>query len=515
MIKKFFASSLLTVGMFAHVNVSLAATITVEQGVLEGTRAGGVDAYLGIPYAAAPTGLNRWRMPQPPAPWRAKRSAKHFADSCQQELTQGFGPYTQEYMVPGAVSEDCLYLNIWRPSGTSSEKLPIVVWIPGGGFTTGSGSVPVYDGSPMASQGVVVVNLNYRLGVFGFLAHPELTQEGQGSGNFGLADILAALKWVNANADALGGDRNRITIAGQSAGSMAIHDLMASPAAKGLFGQVISESGPGMGRPPVALATAESIGQQLFEAAGVKSIAQLRTLSASQVMTAEKKLGPGLLRFAPVIDGGLLPEDPYGNAAGHYADTPILAGMNADEAFSLPSQDLPGLHADMQALFGALAPQAQTFYATEKAKDIVGLNRTIRRERGMASTLAWATGRAASSRHPTYLYLFDHVEPGTEQWGVFHTSEVPYAFDTLDRTSQRTFTDTDRAVARKVSAYWLNFVKSGNPNSAALPEWAVFNPQATAFMVLNEAPRMRSMLTPEKSAFYKSLVSQGAQLSLF
>jgi para-nitrobenzyl esterase len=232
-------------------------------------------------------------------------------------------------------------------------------------------------------------------------------------------------------------------------------------------------------------------------------------------MAADKKLGPGLLRFAPVIDGDLLPEDPYSNTAGHYVDTPILAGMNADEAFSLPSNDLPGLHADMKALFGAVARQAQTFYATDKAKDIVGLNRTIRRERGMASTLSWASGRAQTSRYPTYLYLFDHVEPGTEQWGVFHTSEVPYAFGTLDRSSQRTFTDSDQAVARHMSSYWLNFVKSGNPNSAALPNWAIFNPQAPAFMVLNAAPRMRSMLTPEKAAFYESLKSQGAQLSLF
>ena len=417
--------------------------------------------------------------------------------------------------MPGAVSEDCLYLNIWRPTAASAKKLPIVVWIPGGGFTTGSGSVPIYDGSPLASQGVVVVNLNYRLGVFGFLAHPELTQQGQGSGNFGLADILAALKWVNANADALGGDRSHITLAGQSAGSMAIHDLMASPAAKGLFAQVISESGPGMGRPPVVLAKAEAVGRQLFAAAGVKTIAQLRTLSAAKVMAAQKKLGPGLLRFAPVIDGDLLPEDPYSNTVGHYIDTPILAGMNADEAFSLPSNDLPGLHADMKALFGALAPQAQAFYDTQNASDIVGLNRKIRRERGMASTLAWASGRAQTSRYPTYLYLFDHIEPSTEQWGVFHTSEVPYAFGTLDRSAQRTFTDTDRQVSRQVSAYWLNFVKSANPNGAALPDWAVFNPQAPAFMVLNAAPRMRSMLTPEKTEFYKGLRSQGAQLSLF
>ncbi|RMR03577.1 hypothetical protein ALP94_03024 [Pseudomonas savastanoi pv. glycinea] len=515
MIKRMFASSLVAAGVFAQTPASQAATLNVEQGVLVGTRVNGVDAYLGVPYAAPPVGLNRWRMPQPPASWRGQRAATKFANSCPQDLSDGFGPYTKEYMVSGPVSEDCLYLNIWRPSKTTDQPLPIVLWIPGGGFTSGSGSVPIYNGSPMAAQGVVVVNLNYRLGVFGFLAHPELTREGQGSGNFGFADIVAALKWVNTNAAALGGDPGKITIAGQSAGSMAVHDLMASPAAKNLFARAISESGPGMGRPPVTLEAAESVGQQLLNAAGVSSVEQLRTLSADEIMQAEKKLGPGLLRFAPVVDGLLLPHDPYSNAPGQYSDTPLLAGMNADESFTLPASDLPGLQADMQTLFGALAPQAQGFYATHEALDIVSLNRTIRRERGMASTLMWAKGRAQSSAHPTYLYLFNHVEPGTEQWGAFHTSEVPYAFGTLDRSTQRTFTSDDRVVTRQVSSYWLNFVKSGNPNGESLPEWAVFDPQSPAFIVLDVAPRMQSRLTTKTLEFYEELVSKGAQLSLF
>lgn len=515
MIKKIFASSLVAAGLFSQTPASQAATLHVEQGVLAGTGVNGVDAYLGVPYAAPPVGPNRWRMPQPPASWSGPRAVTEFASSCQQELSDGFGPYTKEYVVPGPVSEDCLYLNIWRPSKASARPLPIVLWIPGGGFTSGSGSVPIYDGSPMAAQGVVVVNLNYRLGVFGFLAHPELTREGQGSGNFGLADIIAALKWVNTNAAALGGDRSKITIAGQSAGSMAVHDLMASPAAKNLFARAISESGPGMGRPPVALKAAESTGQQLLDAAGVSSVEQLRTLSAKQIMQAEKKLGAGLLRFAPVVDGHLLPHDPYNNAPGQYSDTPLLAGMNADESFSLPASDLPGLQADMQTLFGALAPQAQAFYATHEASDVVSLNRTIRRERGMASTLMWATRRAQSSAHPTYLYLFNHVEPGTEQWGAFHTSEVPYAFGTLERSTQRTFTDDDRAVSRQVSSYWLNFVKSGNPNGESLPEWAVFDPRSPAFMVLDVASGMQPLLSKQKIEFYKGITSKGAQLSLF
>ncbi|MCA5966344.1 carboxylesterase family protein [Pseudomonas syringae pv. syringae] len=189
---------------------------------------------MGVPYAAAPVGSKRWRMPSPVPAWQGVRSATQFARSCGQDISGGFGPYASEYMVPEGVSEDCLYLNIWRPSKRSSTPLPIMVWIPGGGFTSGSGSVPIYNGAPMASRDVVV-NINYRLGVFGFLAHPELTKQGQGSGNFGFADVIAALEWVKENAAALGGDGNRITLAGQSAGSMAIHDMIASPAAKNLF----------------------------------------------------------------------------------------------------------------------------------------------------------------------------------------------------------------------------------------------------------------------------------------
>jgi para-nitrobenzyl esterase len=515
MIKKIATHMLLMLSALGCLTATHAATLDIQQGVVVGKRSNGVDAYLGVPYAAPPLGANRWRMPQPPSPWRGKRLATQFADSCQQETSTGFGPYTKEYMVPGSVSEDCLYLNIWRPTSTKNQKLPIIVWIPGGGFTTGSGSVPVYDGSSMAAQGVVVVNVNYRLGVFGFLAHPELSQQGDGAGNYGFADIIAALKWVNDNAQALGGDEGNITIAGQSAGSMAIHDLMASPAAKNLFAKAISESGPGMGRPPVTLATAESTGKELLGAAGVESITQLRELPAETVMKAEAKLGPRLLRFAPVIDGHLLPHDPYDNTRGQYFDTPLLAGMNADEAFTLPADDHHRLDADVQALFGGMASQAKAFYATEATKDAAALNKTIRRERGMASTLLWATSRAHSSAHATYLYLFDHVEPGTEQWGAFHTSEVPYAFVTLDHSTQRTFTDKDRAVGRQVSSYWLNFVKNGNPNSPTLPKWAVFDPQAPAFMVLSATSGMKPMLTPETLQFYKSLMAQGVQLSLF
>jgi para-nitrobenzyl esterase len=515
MLNKLLNSALLVTSISASLSVAHAATLKTEQGILQGTQENNIDIYRGVPYAAPPVKENRWRLPQPPASWQGVRSATHFAASCQQTLSSGFGPYTREYMVDGPVSEDCLYLNIWRPSHTPATRLPVMVWIHGGGFTSGSGSTPIYDGAALASRGMIVITINYRLGVFGFLAHPSLTREGQGSGNYGIADIIAALKWVNRNIDAMGGDKNRITVAGQSAGSMSIHDLMVSPAAKPLFTRAISESGPGMGRPPASLASAEVTGQQFMRSAGVTTLEQLRQLPAEKLMAADQKMGPGLLRFAPVIDGKLIPVDPYSNLAGTYHDTPLLAGMNADESFSLPEKTLAGVKQDIKQIFADSAPQATRLYQPEQAVNYSQLNQQIRRERGLASTLKWADARVKSGDQPLYLYQFTHVEPGTEEWGVFHTSEVPYALGNLHVPSSRQFSAEDDKVSSVVSTYWVNFIKTGNPNDGNLPEWRTFDANAPQMMMLNSSPAMQPIFTPEKLAFYQQLIAQGKAFSLF
>lgn len=493
-----------------------AATLKVEQGTLYGTREHGVDAFLGVPYAEPPVGENRWKMPRRAHHWAGTRLATHFAASCQQDLSDGFGPYTAEYLVSGKISEDCLYLNVWKPSASKvTERLPIMVWIHGGGYVSGSGSVPVYDGTAIASQGVVFVNFNYRLGVFGFLAHPELTLEGTGSGNYGLADIIAALQWVRDNAENLGGDRNQITIAGQSAGSMAVHDLIQSPAAKGLFARAISESGPGMGRPPVTLDQAEKTGEKLLRLANTTSISRLRALPVSEINRIVGQLKPEILAFAPVIDGKLLTGNPYASIPYQYSDTPILAGMNADESFVLPAQNADDFHKDIKNIFGNYAGEAQRLYAPNADSDIPSLSRTLRRDRGLASTLIWAEERRASSLHPMYLYLFSHVEPGTEAWGAFHTSEVPYALATLNRTSKRKFTEADHRVSQLASAYWINFVKTGNPNGKSLPHWAAFSNTEPELMQIDTSARMRKFLTPDATKLYRSYVAEGGQITLF
>ncbi|SEM54188.1 para-nitrobenzyl esterase [Pseudoxanthomonas sp. GM95] len=509
------ASLLLLLGTLACSHAIAATTLHVAQGDLQGTVSKGVETYLGIPYAAPPIGTNRWRMPQPASTWVGTRQATAFSASCQQSLSGAFGPWSVEYQVSGKVSEDCLYLNVWRPSAIRPEKLPIMVWIHGGGFSSGSGSVPIYDGAAMAAKGVVFINLNYRVGLFGFLAHPALVQESVGAGNYGLGDIVAALTWVRDNAAALGGDPEQVTIAGQSAGSMAIHDLMVSPAAKGLFARAISESGPGMGRPPASISKAQEVGLQLAKAAGVADIDQLRALPAQSLMEAEQKLGPGMLRFAPVIDGTFVPVDPYGSAAGTYIDTPILAGMNANEAFSLPADTVQELASDIDQLFGPMAPEARTLYRVSQASDLKTLDRLVRRERGIASTWNWSRQRAATSHNASYMYLFDHVQPGAGEWGSFHTSEVPYALATLDHAPGRAFTAIDTALSTQMSNYWINFVKHGDPNGDGLPPWERYDDMAPSMMVLGSRPHMAPMLTKEHRAFYQDVLNHGIALTLF
>ncbi|HEX4097160.1 MAG TPA: carboxylesterase family protein, partial [Caulobacteraceae bacterium] len=282
-----------------------APMVHVADGALQGARQGGADAYLGIPFAAPPVGELRWHAPLPAKAWSGAHDATHFGASCWQAVSaKGFGPWTHEYVVDGPVSEDCLYLNVWTPARSGAGR-PVLVWFHGGGFSQGSGSVPIYDGAHLAAQGVVVVTVNYRLGVLGFFAHPELTREASGgaTGNYGLMDMIAALKWVRANAAAFGGDPGAVTIAGQSAGGMAVHDLIVSPLAKGLFQRAVIESGlPGVA-PNQPLADAEAAGVAFAKAHGAADLAALRAMSPAQLSQGARG------SFAPMRDGVLLPAD--------------------------------------------------------------------------------------------------------------------------------------------------------------------------------------------------------------
>jgi para-nitrobenzyl esterase len=481
-------------------------------GDLAGIAQGKTDAFLGIRYAAPPVGDLRWRPPQPVKSWKGVKPAQAFGHSCWQAVApEGFGPWTHEYVTQGDISEDCLFLNVWMPAHTTAKKLPVLVWIYGGGFNSGSGAIPIYDGRALAARGIVVVNLNYRVGVFGFLAHPDLTREaGRGpNSNIGLQDMVAALKWVRANIATFHGDPDRVTIAGQSAGSMAVHDLVASPFAKGLFERAIGESGlPDPARAPT-LAVAETDGVAFAQSKGATSIGQLRAMPADALAASK---GANAVRFGPVFDGVFLP------SFAPVSHVPMLVGFNADEGSALGqdygSPDPDKLRGLLTASFGASAAQFAPFYPAATDAERSDSNRQIRRDRGAGALLAWA-GHHGSA--PVYAYLWTHAEPGpqADRWRAFHSSEIPYVFQTLNASPERAFTMADRALSGRISSYWLNFIRNGDPNGAGIPRWPAFEPVAPQIQEIGDTTRSRPLLPPHKLAATRSVIARKGQLSIF
>ncbi|HEY2399189.1 MAG TPA: carboxylesterase family protein, partial [Steroidobacteraceae bacterium] len=318
-------------------------TVSTTSGNLRGGRDGNVDAYLGIPYAKPPVGALRWRAPVKMDKWTGTRDASGFAASCYQPWPPlHFGPYTPEFTDAPPPSEDCLYLNVWTPRAPGT-RLPVLVWIHGGAFLTGSGAIEIYNGRHLASQGVVVVTINYRVGPFGFLALPELTAESShgGSGNYGLLDMIAALQWVRENISAFGGSPEEVTIAGQSAGAAAVNDLLASPAARGLFKRAVAESGSGMGFPALALKDAQADALAFAKYLGATTLAELRALPPERLQEAvwipiagsgNEYTRPRVL-FRPVLDHAVLAADPEDPAAPVQSNVPLITGYNADEGY--------------------------------------------------------------------------------------------------------------------------------------------------------------------------------------
>jgi para-nitrobenzyl esterase len=413
--------------------VAAASPVKTRGGQLTGVpgRDPAVTVFKGIPYAAPPVGELRWVPPRPAAQWHDVRRADTFGPNCTQSIVQERKPWTFEFMAHGAVSEDCLYLNVWTPARAGGRR-PVFVWIYGGGFSEGSGSVPVYDGEGLAKKGLVVVTFNYRVGAFGFLAHPELTKESSlhASGNYGLLDQVAALQWVRDNIAAFGGDPGRVTIAGQSAGGMSVEALIASPLAKGLFHRAIDESGGALaGVNAPARAEAEREGLRFAEAKRAGSLADLRAMTAEQI--AAPIAVAARFRFSPIVDGYVLTA-PVGEivASGRHNDVPTIAGATANDLGNATTEQ-----------------RRETLYN-------------------------WAVARGRTSKTFAYLFLFAHAMPGpdVERYGAFHTADVPYAFNTL-YMSDRPFTEVDHRIAELMSAYWANFAASGNPNGKGLPPW--------------------------------------------
>jgi para-nitrobenzyl esterase len=443
----------------AILSAALKGPIRTESGLVSGTpgKHAGVTVFKGIPYAAPPVGPLRWKPPQPALKWDGVRDGSRFGASCVQIINQEKKPWTHEFLPHDTVSEDCLFLNIWTPAVRANEKRAVLVYLHGGGNIEGSGSVALYSGEGLASKGIVMVTINYRLGVFGFLAHPELSAESENhaSGNYGLLDEIAALRWVRANIAAFGGDPERVTVAGQSAGGFHIAALLASPLAKGLFQRAILESG---GAPDNTmehvLAAAEEDGLRLAQAKGAHNLAEFRAMPWREVF-APPPMGSGI-RFWNLVDGYVVPASPdQVFADGKENDVPTLAGINADEFGAKP---------------GAPARRNEAI-----------------RDRMRVLLLEWAAARAKGSKTPAFLYFFDHVLPGPDagRFGAFHSAEIPYVLNNLAE-SDRPFTAADRKVAEMLSSYWVNFAENGDPNGKNLPHWPSASEQPKMVMKLGD-----------------------------
>jgi para-nitrobenzyl esterase len=495
------------------------AVVATDAGRISGvTDAQGVTSYKGVPFAAPPVGKLRWQPPQPVAHWIGVRKADHFGDACFQNEAHSRLPWTEPFMEQGPVSEDCLYLNVWTAAKSPRERRPVMVYLYGGGFNEGSGSVAVYDGTQLAKRGVVVVNMNYRVGPLGFLVYPELSKESEHgvSGNYGLLDQIAALKWVHANIAAFGGDPNRVMIFGQSAGAISVYDLMQSPLAKELFARAIAESGPGLlggrGGMQPALTDREQAGVRWAEAKGAHSLAELRALSPEDIFKSAGRGGPPAPN-QPVADGWVLPAPGAAPSAG---EVPLVVGMVADDigidGAGFGPAPKPSVASYQDAAKKKYADKADEFlklYPVTSDDQVAAMQKIANRDQARVSIDLWAANQLKLSG-TIYTYFFDRVIPWPEhpEFGAFHTSDVPYVFENLDLTGHP-IEAVDRKVSDEVSSYWMNFAGSGNPNGKSLAHWPAYAPDAHVTMELGEKMGpMPEAAPPDRLAFQIAYLEQ-------
>ncbi len=482
---------LIPVMLFASSLACFAATDPVRTANGPVSGAPGTDpavrVYKGIPYAAPPIGDLRWKAPKAPVSWTDVRETTKFSPICMQT------PYSKSslyYREPEPMSEDCLYLNVWTAGRSARDRRPVMVWIHGGALTRGSGSTPTYDGEALAKKGVVLVTINYRLGVFGFLAHPELTKESDrnASGNYAFLDQIAALEWVQKNIAAFGGDPKRVTIFGESAGSWSVNYLMATPLARGLFQRAIGESGGAFG-PMKTLSQVEETGVRFAHGTGADSIAALRAKPAEEILKASAGSS-----FPPNVDGWMLPTDVYTIfKEGKQNDVPLIVGSNADEGKSLTSWPATA-HAQLfteqaRARFGADADKALKVYPAdtdEQAKE--SFYASLRDVTFGWEMRTWARLETKTGKSKAYLYYFSRVAPGPgrERYGAFHASEIAYVFDNLEPNGPRNYNDTDRKLADMMSSYWVNFATTGDPNGKGLPRWPSYQRSSDTALELGD-----------------------------
>lgn len=518
-----------------------APVVRIDSGQVSGARSGGIDVYRGIPYAAPPVGDLRWREPRPVKPWSGVRRCTVFGPECPQVVLTG----KDSVGAKRPQSEDCLYLNVWTPAGSSSSRLPVMFWIHGGAYQLGAGSAPLYDGQKLAERGVVVVTINYRLGPLGFLALPQLTEEsGHGSsGNYGLLDQQAAMRWVKKNISAFGGDPRRVTIFGESAGAMSVCTQMTSPLSKGLFQQVISESSLFIDRGLLMHATrplvqAERIGQRYATNLGCGGatdvLAAMRAKPVDELISKHLLEGPGLFLsdalFMPVIDGYVLPQEPGDVfARGEQSAVPLLIGSNSEEGnlftfaklITLERMPVPEYERKIKQYFGEYADDVLAMFPVKRQSDIPGSLSKVFTAFDFTSVARWAAARQVAIGQKVYLYQFSKRPlPPMGLLGPCHGSELAFVFGTLvdgrshtgeqesltslllhdfkrdlKETLVQNFARTDLDLSGQMMDYWTNFAKAADPNgSGTTIEWPGYRPTGDENIELGNAVTVKKGL---------------------
>ncbi len=503
--------TILLISALTPLGFSQIQTAKVTGGEVQGVVTNGISIFKGIPFAAPPVGDLRWKEPAPVQAWTGIKRADAFGLACMQPAN------SQGNTAP--VGEDCLYLNVWTPAKKPGERVPVIVWIYGGGFSGGSTSVPMYDGMGFAKKGVVLVSVAYRVGPFGFLAHPELSREsGKGSGTFGLADMIAGLKWVKSNIAQFGGDPSNVTIFGHSAGGAAVSMLAASPVAKGLFHRVIcmsggtftplqtsDQAGSGMGIP--ALNIAESRGEEFLKKLGAADIKAARALSAEVIQKSiAAEMGGG---FRPAVDGYIVPSDLYSlYQAGRFNDTPILLGNTSEEAATMGGRGNTTPEAfekQIKSQYGAHADAILKAYPHSTDAEAAKASRGVRQSSSSWNTWSWARLQSQKGKGKAFEYLFDYVHTSPDL-GSGHGSDVPYAFQTL-AGRQAAPKPEDLKLSDMISSYWVNFAKSGDPNGPGLPKWPAFIENDQKVMLFDASPSARPLPNLDSVKVFDAYIS--------
>jgi para-nitrobenzyl esterase len=497
---------------FGSAALAQAPVVKVEGGRIGGAAADGVVSYKGIPFAAPPVGPLRWRAPQPVPSWKGVKPAIAYGHDCMQK------PFPGDAAPLGTPpAEDCLVLNVWRPATMGQAKLPVMVWIYGGGFVNGGSSPEVYSGEAFARQGVVFVSFNYRLGRFGFFGFPALSKEHprEPKGNYGYMDQIAALKWVQKNIAGFGGDPGNVTIFGESAGGGSVHALMTSPAAKGLFHKAIVQSGGGRGslmgerrlsQDLPESPSAETVGVNFARSKGVEGVdagalARLRALSAEEVtsgLNMASSRNAAQTYAGPMVDGRIVVESPEAAyRAGRYVKAPLIVGANSADIGFASARSKEALFDS----FGANKAQAQAVYDPTGARPLSAILAEVGADRMMVEPARFVAGALAEQGVATWHYRFSYVAESMQKYlrtGAPHATEIPFVFDTVKARYGTQVTSRDAAVGQTANAYWTNFAKTGDPNGSGLPKWPRYDPKSDQILDFTSSGAVAAVPDPWK-----------------